>query len=155
MEKEQKRLGEILIEKGLITSEQLAHTLQTQKRSKEFLGKILIESGRIQEKDLLAALSQQFDMPLVSLKDKYIDWALVKQFSPSLILDFRCFPVSRDERSVTMAVNNPLDAWALQKAEEEAKGLKLKLVLVSLEDMEEAMHRYREYVRGNISKLFD
>jgi type IV pilus assembly protein PilB len=157
MDKEQKRLGEILIEKGLINQEQLLHALELQKRNKEFLGKILIESGRIEEKDLLEALSGQFAMPLVSLKDKYIDWDLVKQFSPSLILDYRCFPIARDERSVTVAINNPLDAWPLQKATEEARGLSLslKLVLVCSGDMEEVLRRYQEYMRGNISKLLE
>jgi type IV pilus assembly protein PilB len=155
MDRRQKRLGEILLEKGLINREQLNHALGQQKKEQGFLGEILLKSGRIRERELLEALSEQFNIPLVSLKDKYINWALVKQFSPSLILDYHCFPVARDDQSVTMAVNNPMDVWVLKKAEEEAKGLGLKLVLVCSGDMEEAVHRYQEYVRGNISRLFE
>jgi type IV pilus assembly protein PilB len=129
--------------------------LEQQKINKEFLGQILLASGRIKETDLLSALSEQFNIPLVSLKDKYIDWNLVKQFSSSLIQDYRCFPVARDDEYVTVAVNNPLDAWVLHKAEEELKGLKLKLVLASSQDLDEVIHRYTEFIRGNISKLLD
>ena len=157
MDRKQKRLGQILLEKGLITARQLELALDEQKKNREFLGKILIEDRLIEEKGLLEALSEQFSLPLASLKDKYLDWTLIRQFSPSLILDHRCFPLSRDEESVTIAINNPLDAWALEKAEREASGLglRLKLVLASSDDIGEAVRRYQEYTRGSISKLLE
>jgi type IV pilus assembly protein PilB len=155
MEKPQKRLGEILIEKGLINAEQLDEALEEQKASKEFLGMILLKSGRIKEKDLLTALSEQFGIPLVSLKNKYIDWGFVQDFSPSLIMDYRCFPVKKDGWCVTFAITNPLDSRVLQKAEEEARGTKVKYVLVLEEDMSEVIERYREYKRTSINKLFE
>jgi len=155
MAKSQKRLGELLIEKGRITQQQLSNALAEQSRTKEFLGAILLKNKQITEKDLLEALSEQFDIPVVSLKNKYIDWNLVKIFSPSLILDYRCFPVDKDSRSVTFAIANPLDVWVLKKAEEEARGLALKLVLASRGDIDEAVQRYRQYmIKENISGRF-
>lgn len=155
MPREQKKLGEILVAKGIITQVQLERMLEQQKINKEFIGQIMLASGRVREVELLSALSEQLGIPLVSLKDKYIDWQLVKEFSSSLIQDYRCFPVARDGESVTMAVNNPMDAWVIHKAEEEAGGLKVKLVLATTADLDEAIHRYSEYIRGNISKLLD
>ena len=149
-----KLLGEILIEKNLITPEQLKEALEEQKLTKEFLGEILIKKGRIKEKDLLQVLSEQFNIPFVSLKSRYIDWEFVKLFSASLIRDYRCFPVKKDEWSVTFAITNPLDSRVLQKAEEEAKGLKVKWVLVCQDDINDVIRRYQEYMRGNISKFF-
>lgn len=148
-----KKLSEILIEKGLITPEQLKDALDEQARTKEFLGKILLDRNQLKEPNLLTALSEQFNIPIITLKYRYIDWGLMKSFSASLVLDYKCFPLQKDEWSVTFAITNPLDAWALKKIEEEARGLKVKLVLVSQRDMIEAIQRYRQYLSGNIAKL--
>ena len=154
MDRKQKRLGEILVDKGLISQENLKAALEEQQRTKEFLGAILLKNGYIKEIDLLKALSEQFNIPLVSLKDKYIDWSLIKQFSPSLLLDHGCVPIKKDDWSVTIGINNPLDIWALKRCEEGAVGLRLRLVLLSKEDIDEAIRRYKEYIRGSINNLF-
>jgi type IV pilus assembly protein PilB len=156
MRRIEKKLSEILIEEGLITTEQLKDALDEQARTKEFLGKILLDRNQIKEPDLLTALSEQFNIPIISLKHRYIDWGLVRSFGASLVLDYKCFPLKKDGRSATFAITNPLDAWALKKIEEEAeaRGLKIKLVLVSQNDIIEAIQRYRQYLNGNISKLF-
>ena len=138
--------------KGSITSEQMKTALDEQRKTNEFLGKILLKSNLIKEKDLLEALSEQFNIPYLSLKYKYIDWRLVKQYSLALILDYKCFPIAKDEWSVTIAITNPLDVWALKKAEEEARGLKLKLVLVSEGDMKDVIQRYQQYMRSSTLK---
>jgi type IV pilus assembly protein PilB len=155
MIKSQKKLGEILMAKGLITDEQLKEALDEQRKTNEFLGKILLKNNQLKEKDLLEALAEQFNIPYVSLKYKYIDWQIAKQFSLGLILDYKCFPIAKDEWSVTVAITNPLDVWAIKKAEEEARGLKLKLVLVSEGDMKEVIQRYQQYLRSNIFKIFN
>lgn len=156
MFRSQKKLGEILMAKGLISSEQLKAALEEQQKTNEFLGKILLKNNQLKEKDLLEALSEQFNIPYVSLKYKYIDWHLAKQFSLTLILDYKCFPIAKDEWSVTIAITNPLDVWVLKRAEEEARGLKLKLVLVSEQDMKDVIQRYQQYLKdiykGHISR---
>ncbi|MDD4938741.1 MAG: hypothetical protein PHE18_07150 [Candidatus Omnitrophica bacterium] len=154
MERAQKQLGQILIERKLISPQRLEEAVSEQKRTKEFLGAVLLRLGFIKEKELMAALSEQFNIPVTGLKNKYIDWSFVKTFSPSLILDHKCFPVEKDNTSITVAITDPLDAWALKKAEEESRGMKLKLVLVSADDMQDAIQRYKEYVHRNISNLF-
>lgn len=147
MKRQPKRLGEYLIEKKLISEQDLNEALDDQKRSKEFLGAILIRRGAIKEDGLLTALSEQFSIPYVSVKYDYIDWELVGRFSNSLILEHKCFPVGADEYTVTMAIINPLDVWALKKAEEETRGYKMKLVLVSETDMNEVIIRYKEQLQ--------
>jgi hypothetical protein len=150
MRQEQKRLGEMLIQKGLLNQKQLEEVLTEQARSKKFLGEILIKEARIKEADLMLCLSEQFAMPFVSLADKYIDFNFVKTFSSSLILDYRCFPLERDIWSVTMAITNPLDVWLFKKAQDEAGHLKLKFVLILSSDMDDVSKRYRKYLQGNI-----
>ena len=150
MQKSQKRLGEILVAKGIINEGQLKAALEEQKKSKKLLGDVLLEKHYIKEPDLLATLSEQFNIPVARLKDKYIDWNFVRGFSASLILDYKCFPLKIDASSVHIAITDPLDVWAMKKCEEEVRGLKLNLVLVSKEDLSDAVARYKQYVRGNI-----
>lgn len=154
MDRKQKLLGEILLSRRLISEESLKNALAEQKRAKVFLGEILLKNGYVKETDLLEALSEQFGIPLFSLKDRYVDWMLVKEFNPSLILDHRCIPIKKDDFSVTMGINNPLDAWTLKMAEEQAMGLKLKLVLLTKEDIDEVVAKYKEYIRSDINNRF-
>jgi len=150
----QKKLGEIFIDKGLITPEQLNAAIEEQKKTKEFLGTVLARKNQLKEQDLLVTLAEQFDIRVVSLKNRYIDWRFVKNFSASLILNHRCFPVSKDKFSVTIAITNPLDVWALKRSEEEAGGLKLEPVLVSEGDMDGVIRRYKQYMRSDSLKKF-
>ena len=89
----------------------------------------------------------------VDLENSYIDWNVAIKFSPSLILDHKVFPLSEDDASFTFAVSNPTDVWALQKAEQEAKSLKMKyamkvvFVIVSEKSMEDVLERYKEHIR--------
>jgi hypothetical protein len=154
MVRKEKRLGEFLVKEGLVTAQQLKDALVEQGRTREFLGVILVKRKQIEEKDLVVFLSEQYDIPMMSLKDRYIDWGLVNRFSSSLILDNKCFPVEKDAKSVTFAITNPLDAWVLKKIEEESRGLNVKLVLTTGEDIAESLRRYQQYRKANIERLF-
>ena len=153
MKRIEKKLGEILVAKGVIKAASLDDALAEQKLTKEFLGAILVRKRYINEGDLLKALAEQFAIPVMSLSNTYIDWTLAKSFNPSVILQDKCFPVKRDEWTVTVAIVNPLDVWALKRAEEQSRGLTTKFVLVSIADMEEATGRYRQFMRGTISGM--
>ncbi|HNX81810.1 MAG TPA: hypothetical protein PKL77_06650 [Candidatus Omnitrophota bacterium] len=149
-----KKLGELLIEKGLISPSQLDAALLEQTRTKEFLGLTLIRRGALKEQDLAKALSEQFKLPIITLKDKFLDWDFLKDFDSELIIEHKCFPVSRTDYSLTVAITNPLDVWAIEKAERQAPpGSKVKLVLTSIGDMADAIARYKEYMRKHISDI--
>lgn len=147
-----KKLGDALVEKGLITSQDLQEALREQAKTGEYLGKILINSGLIKDKDLLMIISEQLNMPLVSMRNQYIDWPTAMKFTASLIMDYKCLPYKMDNSGVTVAITNPFDAWALSKVEEEAKGYKINFVLVTESDMEDIVSRYKKYVGNSTLK---
>ncbi|MFH1578386.1 MAG: hypothetical protein ABIC18_04885 [Candidatus Omnitrophota bacterium] len=153
MKKNPKRIGEILIEKGIITEAQLHDALQEQKLGNGFLGSILIKKGLIDGINLAQALAEQFDMPFVNLKEEYIDMELGRRFSSSLILDHKCLPINQDEGTVTVAIINPLNAVAITKIEEEVRPRRLRLVIVCESDIKEAIENYRKYVSDSIRRL--
>jgi len=64
--KQKKRIGEILVDKQLISAEELKTALNLQKESREKVGKLLVELGYISEKDLLQELSLQLEIPLMT-----------------------------------------------------------------------------------------
>jgi type IV pilus assembly protein PilB len=155
MIKSSKKLGEILIEKGLISQPDLDEALAEQRNTGEFLGAILIKRLRIEEADLLTALSAQFGIPLINLSNKYIDWDLVKKFSASLISQHRCFPINQNNRQVSVAITNPLDVWALKKCEEESGGRQVEFFLVTNADMDDLLGRYAQQMRSQIIKKIE
>ncbi|MFA5147373.1 MAG: hypothetical protein WC515_08355 [Candidatus Omnitrophota bacterium] len=155
MKRSEKKLGEILIEKGVIRGAELEDALKEQKLTKEFLGAIVVRKGYVSEASFLKALSEQFGIPLLSMKDAYINWDLAKEFRPSVILENKCFPVRKDDWSLTIAIINPLDAWALKNAEMETRGLKPKFVLVSPPDMEDVIQRYKQFMRSTASGMLE
>ncbi|MDD5194407.1 MAG: hypothetical protein PHQ96_01865 [Candidatus Omnitrophica bacterium] len=150
----QKKLGEILIAKKMLSQRQLDEALREQARTKEFLGTILIRTHQIDEAQFLTAMSEQFNMPVITLTDKFIDWKLLKHFSPTLIIDYKCFPVAQGDSGLTIAITNPLDAWVLAKAEEESQGARVLFVLVTQKDMDDAIARYKQQARTNLKGLF-
>lgn len=152
--KEKVLLGEILIENGLITKEQLEKALLIQKRTKEFLGAVLIREGYIRETDLLRALSRQFNIPLVDIENIRVDWELAAKFSKTLIVEHRCIPVSSADDVITVAINNPLDAWAVSEIEKNVPGRRIKTILVKSADMDRMLDYYRNILRTKLKKLF-
>jgi type IV pilus assembly protein PilB len=153
MAKKKKYLGEILIEKGLITNAQLQQMIEEQMRDKQFLGEMFVKKGLISEDDLLKTLAEQFNIDYVSLKDQEIDWEVAQQFSSSLITENKCIPLRMDDDTVTIAITNPLNVWVLDKAEEEAAPRKVKLVLAKVSDVDKAIVTFRQYsVRKMMSK---
>lgn len=126
-----KRIGELLVERGAITPAQLEEALAIHRQSNEFLGATLVRRGYITESTLFDVIAEQFGMPRAHFDSQTIDWELAAQFPPTLLLDHRCFPVGRDEQSLTVAIGDPLDVWIVSALEHEARGRKLTLMLAS------------------------
>ncbi|MCM8757941.1 MAG: hypothetical protein NC903_02645, partial [Candidatus Omnitrophica bacterium] len=131
MQRKEKRLGELLIEKKLIDKSKLEEALEEQKNTKDFLGKILLRKGYIRQEDLLKILAEQFNLEVESLKYTYLDTSLLRNFSTTLILDYRCLPLRKEKNRLVFAITNPLDAWTIKKAEEEILKLADKVVVTS------------------------
>lgn len=153
MQKPAKRIGEILVARGFITEAQLASGLLEQKINNVFLGEILIKRGWLTERRLQEALSEQFGIPLVSIKDQRVDLELAHTFASSLVVDKKCFPLSKGDNSITIAIVNPLNAQAMSEAEEAAKPLEVNFVLVPEEDFQELLKKYRMQISRNILKV--
>ena len=72
-----KQLGDILLEGGLVTQEQLSEAYDEHQRAGRALGRVLVERGVLTESQLVAALAQQIGLKFVDLADFPLDGAAV------------------------------------------------------------------------------
>ncbi len=111
--RKRKKLGEILLDAGLVKPEDIdkALSIQTEQQGKR-LGDILVEIGCVSEKSLLLALAAKFHLPIVDLNNHPIDPDAIYEVDTSLIMKFQWLPIAADAETLTVAVSDPLDMEA-------------------------------------------
>src|SRR5271170_133303 len=135
------RLGEILIERKLISEEDLERALELQKERGDKLGKTLVDMGFVAMRDVLAALSEQLGMPLVTIEGPPPVSPETENLSPRFLRQYRCIPVGREDHTVTLAMADPLDFETLA-AVRNCTGLKVSPVLAAEQEILDAIDRY-------------
>jgi general secretion pathway protein E len=135
------RLGEILIQRKLITDEDLERALELQKERGDKIGKTLVDMGFIAMRDVLAALSEQLQVPLVSIDAPPVVSPETETLSPRFLRQFRCLPMSRDDHTITLAMADPLDVETIA-AVRHCTGLKIDIVLAPEQEIVDAIDKY-------------
>ena len=135
------RLGEILIQRKLITEEDLERALELQKERGDKIGKTLVDMGFIAMRDVLAALSEQLEVPLVSIDTPPYVSAETEALSPRFLRQFRCLPMSREDHTMTLAMADPLDVETIA-AVRHCTGLKISTVLAPEQEIVDAIDKY-------------
>ena len=108
-------IGKELVEAGLVSADQLAVAQETQKNLGGDLGHILIKKGFITEEQVLEFLSQRINIPFVSLKDYTIDPDVTKFVPISLAKKYHFMPLFKIEDTLTIAMADPLDIFAIDE----------------------------------------
>ncbi len=149
------RLGEILIERKLISEEDLERALELQKERGEKLGKTLVDMGFIAMRDVLAALAEQLNVPLVTIDGPPAVSSETEALSPRFLRQFRCLPVGRDDHTVTLAMADPLDVETIRNIRF-LTGLKVNPVLAAEQELLDAIDKYYgQSARGETDLLAD
>jgi general secretion pathway protein E len=108
--KDQKPFGQELLEKGVISQEELATALSLQNQSADRIGKLFIDIGAISEADLTAHLSAYLGIPYLKAEDLPEVPVLEGTFSASFMRECKFIPVSQEEeRGLVLAMANPQD----------------------------------------------
>src|ERR1700730_6315164 len=135
------RLGEILIERKLISEEDLERALELQKERGDKLGKTLVDMGFVAMRDVLAALADQLGVPLVAIDGPPSVSSETEALSPRFLRQSRCLPVGRDDHTVTLAMADPLDVETIA-AVRNCTGLKINTVLAAEQEILDAIDKY-------------
>lgn len=116
LKKKKYRLGDILLQQGYISEEQLRSALEAQQKTKQRLGDYLIESGIVSDKDIAQALHLQLGIDYVELRGIEIPEDVISLVSGSVLRKHNVLPIGYyDEAHTTLllAMSNPLDMVAL------------------------------------------
>ena len=134
------RLGEMLIERRLITAEDLDRGLEIQKDRGEKIGKILVDLGFVAMRDVLAALSDQLSVPLVTI-DAPASVPEAEGLSNRFLRQYKVIPVGMEDSQLVLAMADPLDFETIA-AVANFTGLKIKIALGAEQEILDAIERY-------------
>ncbi len=108
-EKTKKRLGEILIEDGVLSKEDLQKALDHQKKEGGVIGQVLVRLGLLTEELLIAALGKQLGIPYLPLMNYSINMETVHLMDQIFLRTHMVLPFDQDEKKIYLAVADPLD----------------------------------------------
>jgi type IV pilus assembly protein PilB len=108
-----KLIGQILLDKGLITQEQLDEALRVQKNTTEQIGRILTDLGYVTERDVLRAYAEQLGIPFLELNEVSIDQDIAKAIPQSVVQRYNAVPIKRTGNRLTVAMSDPSNVFAL------------------------------------------
>lgn len=108
-----KQLGELLIDNGLISREQLETALEIQKKSKNRLGKVLSDLKYISEEAIIEVLEFQLGIPHVNLSNICIMPTIAALIPVALAERHQIIPIKKQGKKITLAMVDPTNFYAI------------------------------------------
>jgi type IV pilus assembly protein PilB len=108
-----RRLGDLLVAEGLVTDVQLKQALKEQRGKTDKLGSILVGLGFITEEQLIGFLSRQYGIPSITLSNLDIDAHTLRLVPAAIARKYEVVPVKRIGGSLTLAMADPTNVFAL------------------------------------------
>jgi len=140
-----RRIGDILIEQGLINPQQLKKALEEQKNgNNKRLGEIFVEAGVITKEELYEVLQFVYETEYVDLSNYVIDPEVISLIPEKIALQFKLIPISKSDNELTIAMANPLDVYAIDFVRDHTKIKKIKSLLAPEEDILNTINSYYE-----------
>jgi len=133
-----KKLGECLIQAGLITDEDLQAALTEHKRTGERLGAVLVRLNLATERQIAKALAYQLGFPYLNLAENPPDVPTVTLIAKEVALKRSCVAVRLDKNLLTVAMADPL-LFSLVQDLEFQTGYRIKQVVATRADILEAI----------------
>jgi hypothetical protein len=114
-------IGQMLVKNGIISEEQLDEALKAQKHKQKRLGEILVELGYISTENLIWMLSEQADIPFVDIKPEMLDSAVINKFPESMLYNNVILPLYETNDKVYLAMGDPTDKKAIEAIQNHVK----------------------------------
>src|SRR5947199_3195481 len=141
------QLGTLLLERGLVTNEQLEAALEEQRQSRKSLGRVLIDDGVVSESDLVATLAARIGLEFVDLLDYTIDPSAVGLISDSLARRFQAVPIGWEDNRLVVAMADPSNVVAIDDIRT-ITGAEVRTVVSTRGAIFEAIEKYQR-MEGN------
>ncbi|MFH1687140.1 MAG: ATPase, T2SS/T4P/T4SS family [bacterium] len=136
-----RRIGDVLVENGQITTEQLQEALELQRRSGRRLGEILVELGYLTEEQMTLAMSERLDIPKISLGQMVIDPSVVQAVSVDVARRYTLIPIFEIGNVLTLAMADPLNVIAIDEVRY-STGREIRRAVASPTEIRAAIDEY-------------
>ncbi|MBW1909003.1 MAG: Flp pilus assembly complex ATPase component TadA [Deltaproteobacteria bacterium] len=147
--KRRKKLGECLIESGLIDKKTLANALELQKVQKKKIGQVLIDMGVADDGEIAKALARQLTIPLLRLNKIKIPKEIISLVPAEMAENFLLIPIKEEKKGLLVAMVNPLDFYAIEDLRFVSQ-MPIYVAVASQSDILEAIERY--YPKHDLEK---
>lgn len=138
--KSRKRLGDLLVEAGVINEQQLDYALQNKSRD-EKLGDFLIKENVLTEQQLIEVLEFQLGIPHITLNKYAIDPELLQLVPRELAKRANIMPVRRDKNKLLIAMSDPMDYFAIEEVRM-ATGCQIETSIAAKDDLYRTITKY-------------
>ncbi|ARK31598.1 GspE/PulE family protein [Halalkalibacter krulwichiae] len=136
-----KRLGDILVESGMITYDQLMAALKEQKVTGARLGDQLVQMEVVTEQQIIEVLEYQLGIPHINLYKQKIDPKIIGIINEELARRYQLLPIERIGERLTVAMVDPLDIFALDDLRL-STGFHIQPAIAKKEEIRLAINRY-------------
>lgn len=138
--KNRKRLGDLLVEAGVITPEQLEYALKN-KSSDEKLGDFLIRENFLTEQQLIEVLEFQLGVPHINLSQYRIDPEVLQLVPAELAKRAQIMPIRKDKNKLFIAMADPMDYFAIEEVRM-ATGCQIETGIAAKDDLYRTIAKY-------------
>ena len=152
MRQTRKRLGDLLIEEGLITPEQLQSTLE-EKNPGLKLGDALLQKGYLTEQQLVEVLEHQLGIPQVNLFHYQIDSNLLSLITKESARRNLIIPLKREGNKLFIAMANPMDFIVIDDLRL-STGFQIEPAIATKDDILRTINKYYD-VDDGLDELLD
>ena len=150
-----RRIGQIFVDLGFMTDDQLQMALQEQKhRPGTLLGKISEEMGLITDEQLAQALGEQMRMQVVALQDITLPPEVLAKVEPPMALLYRVIPLSFKDKTLTIAMCDPQNLAILDELRT-FLGYEIKALVATEREVVKALDKYYAAKGESISDIVD
>jgi len=146
-----KRLGELLLEAGVVTEAQLSEVLEEQKRTGKRMAQILIERGLLAKGEAGRWLALQQGYEYVNLTAEPIDVHVAQLLPEPFARRLMALPIRQEGKNLIVAMADPSDILALDEITR-ATGLRVQPVFTTETDLEWALAQLFDDVSGKVNK---
>ncbi|HEY6773244.1 MAG TPA: GspE/PulE family protein [Oxalicibacterium sp.] len=109
---EKVRLGEILVQQKLLSEDQLAFSLEEQKRTGRKLGRVFVENGLVSEEQISHAIARQLDIPYINIKFYNLHADTVRMVPETVARRFRAIVLEDRGNTLLIGMADPTDLFA-------------------------------------------
>jgi len=139
----EKKIGELFVEMGFITEQQLQKALKIAREQNIKVGEALYSMGALDKDHIYWVLSNQLNMTYVELSSEMIDADLIKQFSVDLLEELKCLPLYETSGEIHFAIAEPTDQKIVKRVKNLKPGKVVQLYLALPEKIMDILNFFK------------